>query len=293
MNPTEYHPVRTAMMRNIHDRRFRQAHGENDKNDWSTPRAPTEWKARFGSYAAHKATPKSVWFDWDRLLIADEMGNMSSVQCAAAMDRLCIFEDMLASIRRDRNPIIDLSGSFEAITNDPSTTLVQGRAIDPEFTGSLHIHFGETGIKAIGEKTLTGAYVNAERYPKGTIHGDVHFVAGHPAWERAHEVTFYETLAEHQDSAVVMFKITPSGELSFHMENEDVTFGNENNAYVLLPYVKAGIDVALGKASHLEGDVRTEYFHAGPNVRPQDCRIDVMAVYPKPAAEPDLPRPGN
>lgn len=290
MNPTEYHPIRTSMMRNVHDRRFRFAHGDQADNTWSLPRSPTEWKPRFGSHGATLAISEESWFKWDRGIIVEEMGDRTDEECVAAMDRLCVFEDMLASIRRDGHPLIDLSSCYEALKNDPPTFLVENRELAPEFVGSMYIHFGSSGVVALGDREITGVYVNAERYPRGTIHGDLHFVGSDPNWQRAHEITFYDTLLTHQDAAVVMYEISPDGKLKFRIDAQDVVFGNEDNAYALLPFVKVGIDVALGKAPQYETEVRTEYFHGGPTVRPEHCRIDVADVSRRPSLEeqPDI-----
>lgn len=285
MTPTEYHPVRTAMMRNIHERRFRFAYGDHPDSAWALPRPPSEWNPRFGSHLASSTIPRQEWFDWERGVVLSEIGRHSAAACAGFMDRLCVFEDMLASVRRDGHPIIDLSREVQAVRENPATERFGNAEIDPDFTGSIYLHLGDTGVDAIGTREISGAYLNAERDPSGTVHGDIHFVGSDPNWNRAHEVDFYETLSTHQDAAVITYVIPPNGELSFRIDHQDIHFGNEENACALLRFARLGVDIALGKPNDLSADLRTEFFHGGPGVRPEYCRVDVMSVSRQPRTE--------
>lgn len=280
MAPTDYHPVRTAMMRNLRDRCMRFAGIDPEEASGSMPRPSNEWNPRFFSYEASMAVADDHLFRWRGAIVREQMRGLSEALCVGAMNRLCVFEDMLASIREAGRPIIDISTNFDAIRNDPSFSAAAPVEIGPEHLGSFYVHFGDTGVKAIGDRSVTGVYAHSRRHPDGTIYGDLHFAGPDPNWGRAHEIGFYETLLTHQDVSVVTYQLDRDGTIEFRMHENDIVFGNEHNAYQLVPFAKLGMDIALGKARGFDCEVRREFIHGGRDLGAGYRTVDIMAASP-------------
>lgn len=281
MVPTEYHPVRTAMMGNVRNRRIRSIDVAPDMADWSMPRPSEEWKPRFLSHDDALIAPTRELFRWRGGIIQEEAGGRPHGQCVAAMDRLCVFEDMLASMKTDGRPIYDLSEHLQEFASRLPAALERGREFSWDFFGSIYIHFGETGIRAMGERSVTGVYAHARCIPGGTTFGELHFTGADPNWHRTHEIGFYDTLLTHQDVAVITYFIDIDENVSVDVPDDDVFYGNEANACELLPLVKLGMDISLEWNAGIDPFCRKELIHGGAGLGPEYSVIEVLAPSPQ------------
>jgi hypothetical protein len=282
MNPTDFHPIRTALMRSVHDQRLQKTCIVPEMMTASTPRDPAKWNARFGSRANVLALHDANWNNWDRMLVREELGSLDPEAAAASMDRLCLFEDMLASVKRDRHPIIDISAEAPELIRAGGSA--RTTRFEPSFCGSLYVHFGDEHpfFCLDNHRRPTGAYVHAAANGKGDVYGHVHLVSTTDDWEQVGETPFYETLYHHQHARVYEYSYDQAGNYDWSLDGAPGKFRSNEKAGRLLPLVKLGVDIVAGTDTTYDAEVRTEYFYGGPNVAPEHCRIDVAAVSKRP-----------
>ena len=278
MTATDFHPIRTAMMVGVTRSRLNAAHTDQpEQRPAGLSRLPRQWqpKAMTPALTQDEGVEREIVNSYP----AEERGRLPEPRCISAVKGLTAFENLFAAVQKSNYPIIDLSHVVQSGLPE-NDDCGESQAMHPVFSGSIYVHFGDTGIRGIGQNVVTGAYVTARATGTGST-GTIQFVGTDPRWHETREAPLFETLYEHQRSAVIMFRAPKKGDFTFSPLASSVEMPKDDPAR-LLPLVKMAVDIAMGISDDFDMEYRTEHFFGGSNAGTQHCSIDVAEVWPKP-----------